>query len=245
MLNRITMGKKVREFYFKKFTVAQEGSAHKVGTDGVLLGAWASVQGARRVLDVGTGTGVIALLIAQRTDANVIIDAVELQHEEAMEAALNFKQSPWHDRLNIYEATFQDFGIGTVYDLIISNPPYFEKSWLPPDERRTTVRHTNSLSFKELAENSKRLLTNAGRLCVILPPVEAEAFRDLAANSALFCTRECLFRTRREKPVERVLMEFSLIKHGVTSEHLILYESGERWSDEYWELTKDFYLSRK
>ena len=239
------MAKKARDFHFKKFTVTQDKSSHKVGTDGVLLGAWVSLDGAARVLDVGTGTGVIALMIAQRTSGNVRIDAVELQKEEAEEAALNFNRSPWGDRIKVCSSSLQDFKSDNTYDLIVSNPPYFEKSWLPPDEKRSKVRHTDTLPFHDLAVCSKRLLSTHGRLAVILPPTEADIFRGICDSMGLYLTRACHFTTRRQKAVERILMELSQTPLPPTTEELVLYGDDGHWSDRYWELLHEFYLSRK
>lgn len=236
--------KPVRDFRFKQFTVSQEKSTHKIGTDGVLLGAWASVVGARSVLDIGTGTGVIALMIAQRTGDAVMIDALEIQAQEAAEAADNFRKSPWSGRLKVYNQSLQGFSQERTYDLIVSNPPFFENSWAPPDAKRTLVRHNQALSFEDLILHVKRLLSNRGRFSVILPTAEGRRFISIAASAGLYCCRRCEFQARKNKPVERLLMEFSFQEGDAVVEELVLYSDGGEWSDQYWRLTGDFYLNR-
>ena len=167
-------------FHFKKFSVAHDKSTHKVGTDGVLLGAWVSLEEVQRILDVGTGTGVISLMLAQRTPETVTIDAVEIEEDDALQAAENVRQSPWPEKIKVYHKTIQAFSPGKKYDLIISNPPFFVESWLPPEKKRSQARHTEQLSFEELLESATRLLSANGRLAVILPFQEGLQFIESA-----------------------------------------------------------------
>lgn len=234
--------KKVRDFHFKKFSVSQEGSTHKVGTDGVLLGAWVDVLDTKTVLDIGTGSGVIALMLAQRTADDVMIDAVEMQAADAAEAKKNVSRSPWPGRITVHNIDIQSFSAFIRYDLIVSNPPYFINSWLPPGENRTKVRHTESLTFAELLDAVAKYLNPHGRFAVILPFQEAQQFIPLASARSLFCIRQCNFTTREHKPIERVLMEFSFIRSVVITEELLLYQEDDTWSEPYKNLTKDFYL---
>jgi tRNA1Val (adenine37-N6)-methyltransferase len=236
--------KQVRDFRFKQFTVSQERSTHKVGTDGVLLGAWVSVNNCKNILEIGTGSGVIALMLAQRTGGEVMIDAVEIQHEDARQAQENVTKSLWQEKISVHETAIQDFSSTIQYDVIVSNPPYFVNSWLPPNEQRTKVRHTSTLSFIELLQAVIKNLTITGLFALILPYTEAMQFIQLAESVGLHLVRQCAFKSRNHKPVERVLMEFSHVSCPLTSEHLVLYknENGEEWSDEYKQLTKDFYL---
>jgi tRNA1Val (adenine37-N6)-methyltransferase len=237
--------KKVRDFRFKQFTVSQDESTHKVGTDGVLLGAWVDVSECENILDVGTGSGVIALMLAQRTAENVVIHAVEIQPQDSRQARKNFEASPWNERLTLHETSVQGFSPANHFDLIVSNPPYFIDSWLPPSDSRTTVRHTTHLSFEDLLKSVVRLLNPAkGKFAVILPFSEAQRFIKLAELSHLFPVRECAFKSRGHKPVERLLLEFSFGKKLKLIEELTLYRDneGEEWSNEYKELTRQFYL---
>lgn len=213
----------------------------KVGTDAVLLGAWVNVNHARSILDVGTGCGVIALMMAQRSIARV--DAVEPDERSSKQAEENFKSSPFSDRLRIHQTSIQEFD-HVPYDLIVSNPPYFSKSLLPPAEGRQVARHTEALSFDALLMSVKRLLSPDGRFAVILPVVEGDDFRVRARNAGLYCTKLMAFYTRRAKPQERWLMEFSLREttEALKPETLTLYESTDRQTDAYKALTGDFYL---
>lgn len=234
--------KKVRDFHFKKFSVSQGGSTHKVGTDGVLLGAWVDVSDAKTVLDIGTGSGVIALMLAQRTEDYVTIDAVEVQPADAEQAKTNVSQSPWANRITIHAIDVQSFFPSVRYDLIVSNPPFFMNSWLPPAENRIKVRHTETLSFTDLLDAVQKLLHAQGKFAIILPFTEGNQFISMAKSRGLHCIRKCDFTTREHKPIERLLMEFSYTRSPIVIEQLLLYQQGDTWSEAYKKLTKDFYL---
>ena len=162
-------------FRFKQFAVEQDDVAMKVGTDGVLLGAWANCEGAKRILDIGTGTGVIALQMAQR-NAEAQIHAVEIDEAAAKRARANFDNSPWAERLNVEQTAVQEFSPAEKFDLIVSNPPYFVDSLLPPDTKRSTARHTHDLTFEELDNAVARLLAGDGKFALILPVTEFEKY---------------------------------------------------------------------
>lgn len=215
----------------------------KVGTDGVLLGAWTNVQHANTILDIGTGSGLIALMLAQRTADTVQIDAIEIEQQAFEQACENIRNAPWHHRVKAHRTALQEFVPPHGYDLIVSNPPYFQNSQKPPDEKRVQTRHTTSLSYPELLSSSATLLNNTGRLCVILPFTEGLQFIALARHYKLYCSRQWSFRTRPEKPIERWLLEFSLNSQPTPeTAEILLYQHGEEWSDEYRALTKAFYL---
>jgi tRNA1Val (adenine37-N6)-methyltransferase len=235
--------KRREDFQFKKFRVAHDRSTHKIGTDGVLLGAWVNTQDAHTILDIGTGTGVIALMLAQRTPERTRVDAVEMEKEDAAQAMENVVQSPWPQKINVFHSSIQKFTPAHLYDLIVSNPPYFINSWLPPDDKRSHARHTIELSFEELLQFASRWLKEDGRLSVILPYQEGLQFIDLAGNYDLRTGRELLFRSRHSKPVERILIELSKQAIKTIPEELVLYRDGEEWSEEYKKLTRDFYLN--
>ncbi|MBX2915059.1 MAG: methyltransferase [Cyclobacteriaceae bacterium] len=228
-------------FRFKQFSIAHKKATMKVGTDGVLLGAWASVTNARRILDVGTGSGVIALMLAQRTQPDTHIDAIDISEDDCKVAQENVGQSPWPKKVTIQPCSLQEL-ISEPYDVIVSNPPYFINSYKPPGAKRTRARHTETLSQHDLLYHSKRLLSPSGKLTVILPETEAGKLVELSYKSGWFCTRKCLFRSRQAKPVERVLLELSLQFEPLHAEELVLYESGENWSKAYKNLTNAFYL---
>lgn len=236
------MGDK-KVFHFKKFSVCHNRSTMKVGTDGVLLGAWAQVEGAQKILDIGTGSGLIALMLAQRTPENVIIDCVEIAKGDFLQAKENFQASPWHTRLNVFHSDIRIFNSDHRYDLIISNPPFFSNSLLPPENNRVAARHTVHLTQKELIEACSRLLTPSGRIALILPQKEGEKFKEIALSGGFHCIREMSFKTRAEKPDERLLQEFSSLPGETEKTTLLLYSYGTEPSVEYRSLTRDFYLN--
>ena len=214
----------------------------KVGTDGVLLGAWADVTGTKNILDIGTGSGVIAIMLAQRSEGSVRIDGIEVEAEDAQQAKENAATSPWPEKIHIHHTSLQQFNSDARYDLIVSNPPFFINSHKPPGERRTQTRHTTSLDYETLLQRAGGLLTLKGRLNVILPYTEGLHFIELAQRMALHCTRKYSFRTREEKPIERWMLEFSREKKEIDEGEILLYSKELNWSDSYRNLTREFYL---
>jgi tRNA1Val (adenine37-N6)-methyltransferase len=181
-------------------------------------------------------------MAAQRSSAEVKIDAVEIEASDALLAAGNFANSPWSSRIRLHHTPIQKFFPHKKYDLIVSNPPYFNNSQRPPGESRHQARHTIALSYDELMDATLRLLNDNGKLNVILPYAEGLQFIDLARQSQLFCSRQYSFKTRPEKPVERWLLEFSRRERDTEMGEILLYKAAEAWSDEYVKLTADFYL---
>ena len=233
-------------FHFKRFSVVQENVTQPVGTDAVLLGTWTDVSGARRILDIGTGTGVIALMMAQRTETvpDVEIDAVEIHPGSAVCAGRNFIGSPWADRLHLWQMSVQEFVRDThsLFDLIVSNPPFFSEMTRSPDETRRLGRHTATLSPGELLASVRRILAPDGRFIVVLPVQEGVRLCELSVPMGLYWTRITEVRARPEKPVERLLIEFKKSPYHFKRESLLIYKDGVCYSDEYQELTKEFYL---
>ena len=227
-------------FRFKQFAVEQDDVAMKVGTDGVLLGAWAACDGAKRILDIGTGTGVIALMLAQR-NPEAQIQAVEIDETATRRARSNFDMSPWAERLEVECCAVQEFNPAEKFDLIISNPPYFVDSLLPPDAKRSTARHTHDLSFEELDKAACQLLANEGKFALILPTTEFEKY---LAITQLSLVRRCDVHPIEGGEVKRVMAEFAKQKVGETILENISIERGRRgdYTEEYRTLTKDFYL---
>ena len=232
-----------KPFHFKQFTVAHDRSRHKVGTDAVLLGSWVSIlESDKLFLDIGTGSGVIALMLAQRTKSGVHIDAIDIHEKDAAQAANNVANSPWPEKITVHHTAAQTFLPGKHYDVIVSNPPYFEKSLLPPDQQRGAARHTRELSFEDLLYCVLRLMSPRGKFGVILPYTEGMRLMQMAENIGLFVTRQTNFRSREHKPIERLLLEFSRRQGNVEGTNLTLYGDGDTWTEAYRSLTKDFYV---
>ena len=215
----------------------------KVGTDGVLLGAWCPKG--THVLDIGTGSGLIALMAAQRFP-EASVDAIDIDEAAVEQARENFAASPWTERLHAYQSSLQDWQ-APEYDLIVSNPPYFQNSLKNPDKARQTARHTDTLSYSELLSHSARLLSENGTLELILPAEAEQEILTLAARHSLCLTRITCVYSKESKPARRVLMRFEKSTNRETGvrpleDTLVLEnETGGR-SAAYQELTKDFYL---
>ncbi len=229
-------------FQFKQFRIIQEKAAMKVGIDGVLLGAWAGLNGAGRVLDVGTGTGLVALMAAQRSDA--IIDAIELEPEAASEAAFNFQNSKWASRISLSVGAFQCFHADKKYDHIISNPPFFENSPKSNDSKRTQARHSDSLRLTELLEKAEQLLSENGRISLILPFDKKVRLFELASALNLHVVRMVRVASDETKTAHRILVELSRVQPELDeSQFFIRDKATGEYSGAYRELTKEFYLA--
>ena len=213
----------------------------KVGTDGVLVGAWATVRPTdREVLDIGTGTGLIALMLAQRNPEAQIV-GVEIDAESAEQARENFEASPWSDRVRVVECAVQEFSTENKFDLIVSNPPYFVDSLKCPDGSRNTARHTDTLSFGELMHTAEQLLAPDGRFAVIVP---AEAALSVIAAGNLHLVRRCDVKTKPSGVPKRVMLEFSPRFCGAAVREELTIGDGTNGgsSPEYVALTREFYL---
>lgn len=230
-------------FTFKQFHIDHSRCAMKVGTDGVLIGAWCRLPSSGRILDIGTGTGLIAVMAAQRA-SGCMVTGIDIDAECVAQARDNAASSPWGGRIGIEQCALQEFFPTHRFDAIVSNPPYFEESLLPPDARRTAARHTRSLTYAELVDGVVRLLDADGCFSLILPAAESERFLS-AAHGVLFLTRRCDVRTTPGSGVRRVMMEFavSVPKLLLQIESLSIEDGGPmRYSGEYRALTRDFYL---
>ena len=248
-------------FNFKRFSVVNEKSAMKVNTDGVLLGAWMNIRPDDRMfLDVGTGTGTIALMAAQRlmdviqgtssgmasVDGGVediTIDAVEIDCDSATEAGKNFSNSPWSDVLKVHNCAFSDFRPCGKYDLIFSNPPYFDSSLLAPERRRCDARHTSSgLSFRELLEFASGYLSPKGRIAIVLPSDQENALCRYARMCSLHLQRILRVRTVPRKQPGRIIAEFSPVRPTQPQELMLTIQNEGKYTEEYLSLTHEFYL---
>lgn len=229
-------------FRFKQFTVFHDKCAMKVGVDGVTLGAWADVSGAKSILDVGCGSGLIALMLAQRSEAR--ITAIELDVPSVSQTKENVGNSPWGDRIKIVHSSFQDFAenYSGQFDLIVSNPPFFINSLKNPSQSRAVARHTDTLLHEDLVKNAKKLLAENGKFCVILPVLEGEQFIELAENEGLFCSQRVSVFPNLEKPAKRLLLEFKNEKTDCQESEITIEKERGIYTDEYRELVKVFYL---
>jgi len=228
-------------FRFKQFTVWHNRTAMKVGTDGVLLGAWAEVAGAKSILDIGTGTGLIALMLAQRSNAE--IDAIEIEKNAYEQASENVKTSIFSRRINVMHSSLQDFDAQKCYDLIVSNPPYFVQSLKNPAQQKALARHNDTLTQEDLLNFATKQLSAAGRLAVILPVEEGRAMQEKAETYALFCNRLTRVIPRQAANAKRLLMEFSRTERSVSETELqIETDKRHEYSSTFKHLTKDFYL---
>ena len=236
-----------KPFKFKEFTIQQDKTAMKVGTDGVLLGAWCSVDAyPDTILDIGAGTGVISLMIAQRSDT-MTIDAVEVDENAYEQTVANFEESDWGDRLYCYNATFTEFAEEIAeeeesYDLIVSNPPFYTDEFETEDDARNKARFTSSLSFEELIVGVAKILSKNGKFCVVIPFKEEGNFINLAKENSLFLNRICRVKGNETAEIKRCLLEFSFKDSELQEENLIIEIARHQYTEDYINLTKDFYL---
>lgn len=228
-------------FQFKQFAVRHEKSTMKIGTDAVLLGAWANPFGARRILDIGTGCGIIALMLAQR-NLEADITGIDIDMESIAEATNNAKNSPWHKRIAYENTSLQSFYPTTPFDLIVSNPPFFQSGTTSPIAARKSARHTTKLSFSTLLHNASRLLSANGNFSVVVPESAQKEFIAVAKTLKLHLNQITFFKPLSKKKVERVMMNFCRNKTVCKESTLIHYQDDGAWTKEYIGLTKDFYL---
>jgi len=230
-------------FQFKQFFIEQDKCAMKVGTDGVLLGAWAKIQDGS-VLDIGSGTGLMALMAAQR-NPNVVVDTIDVEENAFIQSTINIDNSKWKDRVFAHHVALQDYVPDKKYDTIISNPPFFNNTYQPEEQKRNIARQNSLLPFEQLAFHVDRLLKPDGIFSVVLP-IEAEHFVELAKKYSLYLNKKMNVFPNPKKACKRVLLEFLRKEDKVVEENLII-ETDKRhvYSAEYELLTKDFYLEFK
>lgn len=234
-------------FRCKKFHVNQSGAAHPIGTDSILIGAWADLTDVRKVLDIGTGTGIIALMMAQRLSdqADYSVDAVEIDANAAQCAQENFMASPWNKHLAINTLSIQEFAQSrplSQYDLIISNPPFFNNSLLSPNLERQQARSTVTLNFEDLLNAVSTLLSPKGRFCVILPTLEGRQLYEMAACMGLYYTAITAVIGKEGKPTERLMIQLERNPYFHKKDRLVIYGLDGKHTKDYQDLTKDFYL---
>jgi tRNA1Val (adenine37-N6)-methyltransferase len=233
------------DFRFKKFNVAQQGAAHPVGTDSVLLGSWAGGNGQiRKILDIGTGTGILAMMLAQRF-SGAAITAIEPDMPSLTCAKQNFGLSPWANRFELLPNRLQDFcnhHTASSYDLIVSNPPFFINALPAATTARTIARHSAALPFSDLIKGVAQMLQPQGQFCVVLPVSEALHFRTLAATLGLYYSQLNEVKSFAASKTQRMLMTFSKNPLCFQRECTIIYDYPGQYSNQYRMLTKDFYL---
>ena len=232
-------------FHFKQFSVYQYNATMKITTDSVLLGAWTDCSGAESILDVGAGTGVVALMLAQHCPGH--ISALEPDRKTSREMIFNILHSPWAKRIVPFQKSFQQFleqnkaGSIPKFDLIVSNPPYFMRDLPSRDPGRASARHAVTLTYEELLAGAGRILTDRGKLSVIMPYRYESCFISLAADQKLYCNRMLEVRPGKKKAFFRVLMELGRKKEPLKKKTLTIHD-GEGYSEEYKALTRDYYL---
>lgn len=244
-----------KQFKFKQFSLQQDQCAMKIGTDGVLLGAWAPIDhNPNSVLDIGAGTGILSLMLAQRSFAETI-DAIEIDENAYEQCVNNFEDSPWGDRLFCYHASLSEFTeeVDETYDLIVCNPPFFlPPKTRPPLKPSTTVENTgesrfiarsqSAMPFEQLLRSVSILLSENGLFTVVIPFSEEEKFIELASTVGLFNNKVCHVRGHASAEIKRSLMSFSFIKIETEISDLIIEVDRLVYTDAYVDLTKDFYL---
>jgi tRNA1Val (adenine37-N6)-methyltransferase len=233
-----------KPFQFKQFTVNQDQCAMKIGTDSVLLGAWTSIEANPfSILDIGAGTGVLSLMLAQRCHAEVI-EAIEIDDNAYEQCVDNFEQSLWNDRLFCYHASLKELAedIEDTFDLIICNPPFYAEDYKTENLQRDLARFQDAMPFEHLLESVVALLSEEGMFSVIIPFTEEDKFIDLASKIQLFPKRITHVKGTPSSEIKRSLIEFSFLQTEREISELIIETARHTYTEDYINLTKDFYL---
>ncbi|WP_196891025.1 tRNA1(Val) (adenine(37)-N6)-methyltransferase [Aureivirga marina] len=230
-----------KPFRFKQFEILQDKTAMKVGTDGVLLGAWTCYENVKSVLDIGTGTGLISLMIAQRNSSATIL-SLEIEKNAFDQALENFENSIWKKRLEIKNTALQDFKTKKKFDLIISNPPFYTTTFKNEDEKRALARHSESLPYSVLLKNCAELLSENGICSFIIPYSEETNFIKIAKNYKLYPKRITQVKGNKKTPLKRSLLEFSFQELKIEISELIIEIERHKYTEDYINIVKDFYL---
>ncbi|ULC60913.1 methyltransferase [Flaviramulus sp. BrNp1-15] len=234
----------LKPFKFKQFQVNQDQCAMKIGTDSVLLGAWTSIEKLPfSVLDIGSGTGILSLMLAQRSNAEVI-DALEIDDNAYEQCVDNFEHSQWGDRLFCYHASLEEFAeeIEDQYNLIICNPPFYSENYKTESQQRDLARFNDAMPFEHLLQSVSKLLIQDGLFSVIIPFKEEERFVSLASKFNLYPNRILHVKGNPTSEIKRSLIEFTFNKSDIKKEVLIIETERHRYTEDYINLTKDFYL---
>ncbi len=212
----------------------------KVGTDAMLLGALVESSEKFRALDVGSGTGVLSLMLAQK-NPELIIDAVELDAESAEECALNFKNSPWNHRLNVVNSDFLEFDTSEKYDLIVSNPPYYQTTLVNQNQRKAAARHSESLPVPSFVLKASNYLSDSGNFWLIIPSENKKTWEDEARANGLFLNQSILIFGKRGGILKRCIIQFSLTPKECRTSTLFIRDASGDYTEDYRQLTKDFH----
>ena len=227
-------------FTFKQFTIHQNQTAMKVTTDACILGAYTDVKGATTILDIGTGTGLLSLMLSQRIEAK--IDAIEIDEDAYNQALMNLNGSIFKDRITVFNTSLQDFETTNIYNLIISNPPFFQNHLKSETISRNNSLHTDTLSFEDLLSSVLRLLTYNGTFVVLLPAYESSVFEELSISRGLYPQKKLRIRHRKESKILRIITTFGRIKNEIFNEELIIKNPDESYTPDFQALLKDYYL---
>ena len=236
-------------FQCKQFYIAHQSCAMKVGTDALLLGAWAQLPTCGAVLDIGAGSGIISLMLAQRSQGALAISAVELDDAAATQATDNVRHSPWPQAITVIKGDILTYQTAQRYALIVSNPPFFQDALVSPDRKRQQARHTQSLQFPALLGKAASVLAEDGQFCLILPAASQAVFTQAAQAAGWYCRQLCAIRSKAEKPVSRYLQRWGrgdlVAKRCDPIQHdsLIIHDAGGGYSAAYRALLRDFYLA--
>lgn len=232
-------------FNFKQFSIVQDHCVMKLNTDGVLLGAWCDLKDVKNVLDIGTGTGIIALMVAQRSEHETRVTAVDIDEGACIDASINVANSPFAEKIEVINTSVQDFSFETnqLFDLIISNPPFFTGGTFSANENKANVRHAIKLPHGELLTSVQRLLKPTGKFALILPYLEGLRLIELAERSHLYPVRITEVISKTDRPIERLLIELSKTNKVCLKDKMTIHDAEKNdYHEDYIGLTKDFYL---
>ena len=227
-------------FAFKQFIIHQDQTAMKVTTDACILGAYTDVQGVKNILDIGTGTGLLALMLSQRSEAK--IDAIEIDESAYNQVVINIKDSIFKEKITVYNSSIQDFESFCLYDLIISNPPFFQNHLKSEIISRNNSLHTDTLTFEDLLSSVLRLLSYNGKFVVLLPAYESSVFEKLSILKEFYPQKKLIVRHRKGSKILRIITTFGRIKKEIINEELIIKKPDESYTSDFQALLKDYYL---
>ena len=230
-------------FRFRSFAVQDDRCSMRVGTDGVLLGAWARIGGVQLALDVGTGSGLIAIMLASRSP-EIVVDAIEIDADSAAQASDNVAKTAWSQRVRIHPVGITEFALHSpvAYDLVICNPPFFDGGTAPSDVRRSVARHREQLCLSDLFGGVSRLLSDYGRFALVVPYDDVDPFLDAGDDVGLHACRRTDLRPMADRAPHRSLLEMSWQSDNLTTDELVMYTRPGVYTEDYWRLTEPFYL---